>query len=104
MNAKHPGDYFKMGIGGIAYNHDDCTIAHDMKCIFNKQKSLERKKTHNLGRVKQIEDAEEVVSRKGSNVHIWKVDYSRSEKIDQMETTKNSCIIKVKRRTGSHLG
>ena len=72
MNAKHPGDYFKMGIGGIAYNHDDCIIAHDMKRIFNKQKSLERKKTHNLGRVKQIEDAEEVVSRKGSNVHIGK--------------------------------
>ena len=51
MKASKPGDYFRMGYGGIAYNCDDI-IAIEMKRIEKKKKSLKKRKTSKTKREK----------------------------------------------------
>ena len=73
MKASKPGDYFRMGYGGIAYNCDDSIIAIEMKRIEKKKKSLEKRKTSKTKCEKQIDDAKDVIKDRGNALSDWKI-------------------------------
>ena len=57
MKAKTAGDYFRAG--GGAYNCDDAMVAMQIIKLETRKKMLEKKKTKNSDRQKQIRDGEE---------------------------------------------
>ena len=68
-----PGDYFRMGYDGIAYNCDDCIIAIEMKGIDKKKRSLEKRKKSKTTREKQINDAKDILKEQGNSLSNWRV-------------------------------
>ena len=63
MKASKPGDYYRIGHGGIAYNCDDCIIAIEMKRIEKKKNALAKRKTSKTKRETQINNAKDVMEK-----------------------------------------